>query len=183
MFVTADGIMAAYWPFWNLFQLPPTQARYIWKAATPIRDDFFFFFWSGFVFGRNVWSLAAAKPRWFSDCGGLQRLFACQWRVFCLWDFVFITMARRGSFVRLVHTCPVSVDVSRLRVYFVHRRWLAGPPKIFHFFFHFFFFLRREEKLWGWAEKSRSVFKLQVDEAGLEHLSFYPHHRFIKKSS
>lgn len=50
-----------------------------------------------------------------------------------------------------------------------------------YFFFLNLFFI--EEKLWGWAEESRSVFKLQIYKAGLEHLSFYPRCRFIKKGA
>lgn len=174
--------MAAYWPFWNLFQpfsfLPPLRRVTSEKQR---RQSEMIFFWSGFVFGRHVWSLAAAKPHWFSDCGGLQTLLARQRRVF-VFEILFLSQRHDvgvlfGSCVRARSVCALFPATCVLPASTV----ISRATKDFIFFL--LVFLRREEKLWGWAEKSRSVFKLQVDEAGLEHLSFYPRHRFIKKSS
>lgn len=51
MFVTADGIMAAYWPFWNLFQPPPTPhhppLRHVTSEKQQRQSEMFFFFFFG----------------------------------------------------------------------------------------------------------------------------------------
>lgn len=114
MLVTTDGIMAAYWPFWNLFQL----YFFLFPLRRVISEKqwcqsemyvLFFFFLSSFVFGCHVWSLAAAKPCWFSDCGGLQRLLARQWRVF-VFEILFLSQQHDvgvlfGSCVRARSVC------------------------------------------------------------------------------
>lgn len=184
--------MAAYWPFWNLFQLYffLFPLRHVISEKQWCQSEmyvvvvFFFFFWSSFVFGCHVWSLAAAKPCWFSDCGGLQRLLASQWWVF-VFEILFLLQRHNvgvlfGSCVHARSVCALFPTTCVLLESAVISR---ATKDISFFFFFLLVFLRREEKLWGRAEKSRSVLKLQVDEAGLEHLSFYPRHRFIKKNS
>lgn len=109
--------MAAYWPFWNLFQLYfflfPLRRVISEKqwCQSEMYVFFFFFFWSSFVFRCHVWSLAAAKPCWFSDCGGLQRLLASQWRVF-VFEILFLLQRHYvgvlfGSCVRARSVCAL----------------------------------------------------------------------------
>lgn len=146
-----NRIMAAYWPFWNLFWLffffPHSGTLHLKSSNANPR---FFFFWSGFVFGRRVWSLAAAKPHWFSDYGGLQRLLARQWRVFV--SEILFSSPRYN--VGVLFAWCISVHFSQLHVYFLHRRWLAMPPNIFHFFP--LVFLRKEEKR-SYGDEQRKV--------------------------